>query len=141
MSYLHPKDDNVDKGRRKRKSTSVHAMKECGEVELWFILKRRNRWGGGSFASYNVCFTPGEKALRTHRIAGWIGSRDGLDSKRRQNSDCSPRNRTPDRVSHSLFTTTTTSPPLQKMKIQEKQICIPTIYGCVKPCALPQWRT
>jgi len=27
------------------------------------------------------------------------------------------------------------------MKIQEKQICIPTIYGCVKPCALPQWRT
>jgi hypothetical protein len=43
---------------------------------------------------------------------------------------CAARNRTPDRVFRSLVTTTTTSPSLQNMKIQEKQIGIPIIYGC-----------
>jgi len=35
MSYLYPKYDNIDKGKRKSKSISVHVMKEYGEVELW----------------------------------------------------------------------------------------------------------
>ena len=122
MFYLYPKDDNTDKSIRKSKSISVHVTKEYGEVELWLHSLLNTGIGGRESCDSYVYFTPRERALRNHQIEGWIGSRDGLYDRRRQNSQCSARNRTPDRVFRSLVTTTTTSPPHQKIKIQEKLV-------------------
>lgn len=71
MPYLYPKDDTIDKGRRKSKSTSVHAMKEYGEVDLWLILRRRNRWGSHLLHTTSVLHPGKEPSVTTESQAGW----------------------------------------------------------------------
>jgi hypothetical protein len=55
-------------------------MKKFGDVDLWIHVFLTSVLVGGEWSASRPCrFTPGESALGTHWIAGWMHPRDGLD--------------------------------------------------------------
>ena len=85
--------------------------------------------GGSHLIHKTSALHPGkEHSVTIESQSGWAAKTFWTLGEDRTLS--SARNRTLDRVLRSLVTTTTKSPPLQKMQIQEKQTCIPIIHGC-----------
>jgi hypothetical protein len=56
-------------------------MKAYGEVDVWIDIFLTSVLVGGEWsASLPGRITPGERAPRTHWIAGWVDPRAGLDN-------------------------------------------------------------
>jgi hypothetical protein len=55
-------------------------MKAYGGVDVWIHIFLNSALTGGEWSASLPCrFTPGERGPGTHWIAGWVGSRAGLD--------------------------------------------------------------